>query len=56
MHVVKALAEVAQDELGVAALGQDVQQISRSYKVEAREGYALCLQIVLQAAVEGLRA
>lgn len=48
MHVVKALAQVPQDGLGVAALGQDVQQVGRSHKVEAREGNALGLQVVLR--------
>jgi len=50
VHIVKALAEVAQDCLWVAALGQDVQQVSRRHEVEAWEGDALCLQVVLRVA------
>jgi hypothetical protein len=48
VHVIEALAEVAQDELRVAALGEDVQQVSWCYKVEAWERNALCLQVVLK--------
>jgi hypothetical protein len=51
VHVVEALAEVTQDGLWVAALGQDVQQVGWGHKVEAREGNALGLQVVLWAKV-----
>lgn len=47
VQVVKALGQMAQDELGRAALGQDVQQVGRGHEVEARERNALGLQVVL---------
>ena len=56
VHVVEALGQVAQDELRVGALGEDVQQVGGGHEVEAREGDALGLQVVLAGgrAGEGL--
>jgi hypothetical protein len=38
VDVVKALGQVAQDELRVGALGQDVKQVSGGNEVEAAGG------------------
>ena len=43
-------AQRPDDELGVGALGKDVQEIGRRHKVEAREGYPLGLKVVLHHA------
>lgn len=42
------IGQPPEDGLRVGALGQDVQQVGRRHKVEAREGHALGLQVVLQ--------
>ena len=47
MNVVEALGEVAEDELRVGALGEDVEEIRRRNKVEARKRDALRLEVIL---------
>ena len=46
--VKQGIEAVPEDELRVGTLGQDVQQICRSHKVEAGESHTLGLQVVLQ--------
>ncbi len=45
--VKQVVATVPEDELRVGTLGQDVQQIRRSHKVEAGKGHTLGLQVIL---------
>ncbi len=46
--VKQGVEAVPENELRVGTLGQDVQQICRSHKVEAGEGHTLGLQVILQ--------
>jgi hypothetical protein len=46
--VKQGIEAVPENELRVGTLGQDVQQICRSHKVEAGESDTLGLQVVLQ--------
>jgi hypothetical protein len=46
--VKQGVEAVPEDELRVGTLGQDVQQICRSHKVEAGESHTLGLQVILQ--------
>ena len=46
-HQLRNPQRTPENKLRVGALGKDVQQVSSSHKVEAREGNSLGLQIVL---------
>ena len=48
MDVVEALGQMAEDELRVGALGEDIQEIRRGDEVETGEGDTLGLEVVLE--------
>ncbi len=51
----ETLVHVLHDLDGVVAIGQDVQQVSRGYKVETWEGTALALHVLSQSLLTDLQ-
>jgi hypothetical protein len=55
LSYLETLVHVLHDLDGVVAIGQDVQQVSRGYKVETWEGTTLALHVLSQSLLTDLQ-